>query len=31
MRKKLRVAGYACVSTDEQKNMDIPYRHKLTK
>lgn len=26
MRKKLRVAGYARVSTDEQKNMDILYR-----
>lgn len=31
MRKNLRVAGYARVSTDEQKNMAIPYRHRPKK
>lgn len=31
MRKKLRVAGYARVSTDEQKNMVTQYRPRLKK
>lgn len=31
MRKSLRVAGYARVSTDEQKNMAIQYRPRLKK
>lgn len=31
MRKKLRVAEYARVSTDEQKNMATQYRHRPKK
>lgn len=31
MKKNLRIGGYARVSTDEQKNMDIQYRHRPKK